>query len=404
MLADEALALIREVARPVTAREDVPLGSACGRILAEDVVATVDVPPHANAAVDGYAFCFDDHQGPDKLTSLPITRRIPAGEAPCHPLGRGEAARIFTGAPMPAGSDTVAMQENVQLDGANVILPANTRRGANRRHAGEDVTRGSIILNRGRRLRATDVGLAASAGLTSVTCRTPLNVAVFSTGNEVTEPGQELQPGKIYDANRYAVRALLDNLDCNVTDFGILPDDAETTRKSILTAARNHQVLMTSGGVSVGDEDHVQRTVREHGVLHAWYMAIKPGRPLVLGEIGDSAFVGLPGNPAAAIVTFLRFARPLLLLLAGASEVEPLTYRVRSGFERRKKGGRREYVRVHLQRARDGELEAQAFRREGAGILASLVETDGLAELPEAMTQLFRGDMIDVLPFSEVMS
>ena len=403
MTAAEALDLISRMASPVTPAEEVPLARAAGRILARDIVSTMDVPPHANAAVDGYAF-FHDDLADSGDTVLPVTARVAAGMALDRPARRGEAIRIFTGAPMPQGCDTVAMQENVRTEEGTIILDSRTRRGANRREAGEDVASGSTILRQGRRLGPFDIGLAASVGLTVLPCRQALRVALFSTGDEVTDPPGVLGPGAIFDANRHAVRALLEAVGCTVTDLGILPDDAAATRNAILDAAGRHHALMTSGGVSVGDEDHVQRTIREHGTLHAWYMAIKPGRPLVLGDIGDATFIGLPGNPAAAMVTFLRFARPLLLGLGGANDIAPMTFNVRSAFGRNKKGGRREYVRVHLRRDDDRVTEAHAFEREGAGLLSSLVDTDGLAELPEDMTRLEAGDMIEVLPFSEVLS
>ncbi len=403
MTAAQALDLISRMATPATSLKEVPLARAAGRILARDIVSTMDVPPHANAAVDGYAFFHDDLAETGEA-SLPVTARVAAGMALDRQARRGEAIRIFTGAPMPDGCDTVAMQENVRIAGDSVVLDSRTRRGANRREAGEDVAAGSTILRQGRRLGPFDIGLAASIGLAALPCREQLRVALFSTGDEVTDPPGILEPGAIFDANRHAVRALLEAVGCTVSDLGILPDDAAATRRAILDAAGEHHALLTSGGVSVGDEDHVQRTVREHGRLHAWYMAIKPGRPLVLGDIGDATFIGLPGNPAAAMVTFLRFARPLLLRLGGADDIAPMTFGVRSAFSRNKKGGRREYVRVHLHRNTDGVTEAHAFDREGAGLLSSLVDTDGLAELPEDMTRLEVGDMIEVLPFSEVLS
>jgi molybdopterin molybdotransferase len=402
MTAAEALALIASISRPVTEPEPVMLADAPGRVLAADVVAAMDVPPHDNAAVDGYAL-FHDDLDPDAETVLPVTGRVPAGHVLERPARRGEAIRIFTGAPMPDGPDTVMMQEDTAETDGRVILRPGIKRGANRRHAGEDVRAGSTILHAGRRLKPQDVGLAASAGVATLSCYAPLRVALFSTGDEVTEPGGALRPGAIYDANRYAVMGLLRALGCAVTDMGILADVGPETRTALTKAAESHHVLMTSGGVSVGDEDHVRRNILDQGTLHAWYMAIKPGRPLMLGQMGNAAFVGLPGNPAAAMVTFLRFARPLLLRLSGATEVDPLLFRVRAAFDRRKKAERREYVRVHLETGEDGELEAHAFAREGAGLLSSLVETDGLAELPEDMTRLEKGAMIEVLPFSEVM-
>ena len=404
MPVEQALALIAEIGRPLTACEAVPLAAASGRILGEDIVAPMDVPPHDNAAVDGYAVFHDDLAAAGE-TRLPVGGRIAAGHPLERPARRGEALRVFTGAAMPDGPDAIFMQEDVRLEDGMVVLPPGLRRGANRRSAGEDIRQGSIVLPAGRRLRPQDVGLAGSMGLAALPCRAPLRAAVFSTGDEVVEPGRPLPPGAVYDANRYAVMALLAGLGAEVTDLGILGDQGARTRAAIAEAARHHHVLMTSGGVSVGDEDHVRATLLEQGTLHAWYLAIKPGRPLMLGQIHDTAFIGLPGNPAAAMVTFLRFARPLILRLAGASAsaVDPIFFAVRSAFERKKKPGRREYIRVSLRPGSDGVLGAHAFGREGAGILSSLVETDGLAELPEDMTRLERGAMIQVLPFSEVI-
>jgi molybdopterin molybdotransferase len=406
MTTAEALARIAEVASAVTDGETVALRAAAGRILAEDVIAGHDVPPHDNTAVDGYAVYFDDLETHAE-SRLPVTGRIAAG----HPLERaarrGEALRIFTGAPMPGGSgddgpDTVMMQEDCREEGGEVVIMAGIKRGANRRSAGEDITAGSTILRRGRRLRPQDVGLAASAGRATLAVYKPLRVAIFSTGDELREPGDELGPGEIYDANRYALAALLESLGCAVTDLGILPDELATVREALGEAARAHDVLFTSGGVSVGDEDHVKAAVEAQGSLHFWRLAIKPGRPLALGQIGAVPFVGLPGNPAAAIVTFLRIARPLILRLAGASEVEPVLYRVRADFDHKKKLDRREWVRARLVALEGGGLAAVKFPREGAGILSSLVESDGLVELPEEMTQLTKGTMVDFLPFSEV--
>lgn len=401
MAVDEALAMIDAVAKPVTDSERVDLGRAAGRILAEDVVADHAVPPHDNAAVDGYAVFFDDLDGAGE-TTLPISGRIAAG----HPLGRaarrGEALRIFTGAAMPQGPDTVMMQEDCREDGGDVVILPGIKRGANRRSAGEDIARGSVILGRGRRLKPQDIGLAASVGRSHLVVHERLRVALFSTGDELRDPGSELSPGAIYDANRYALSALLEGLGCAVTDLGILPDDLATMQGALAAAAADHDMMFTSGGVSVGDEDHVKSAVEALGSLHFWRLAIKPGRPLALGQIGNIPFVGLPGNPVAAMVTFMRFARPLILRLAGASHVAPLLFRVRAGFDHRKKLDRREWVRARLEIGDDGDLAALKFPREGSGILSSLVASHGLVELPEEMTQLTKGTMVDFLPFSEV--
>jgi molybdopterin molybdotransferase len=410
MTTAEALARIGDIAAAVTDSETVPLAAAAGRILAADVTAEGQVPPHDNSAVDGYAVYFDDLHS-DGETRLPVTGRITAGHPLDRPARRGEALRIFTGAAMPPGDDgdgpegrpdTIMMQEDCREDGGDVIIMPGIKRGSNRRSAGEDIAAGSTILTRGRRLKPADVGLAASAGRATLDVYKPLRAAVFSTGDELREPGDDLVPGAIYDANRYALSALLDALGCAVTDLGILPDDLATVRDALGAAAANHDVLFTSGGVSVGDEDHVKAAVEAQGSLHFWRLAIKPGRPLALGQIAQVPFVGLPGNPAAAMVTFMRFARPLVLRLAGATEVEPVLYRVRADFDHKKKLDRREWVRARLAPLAGGGLAAVKFSREGAGILSSLVDSDGLVELPEDMTELAKGTMVDFLPFNEV--
>ena len=398
----EALALIAELAAPLTDPQDVELAETAGRVLASNITASMDVPPHDNSAVDGYAIHFAD-LNPETETILPVTGRAAAGHPLDRAAGRGEAIRIFTGAPMPQGPDTVMMQEDTREDDDRVVLMPGIRSGANRRHAGEDVKTGSLILTKGHRMRPQDVGLAASVGLARLPCYAPLSAAVFSTGDEVTEPGRDLPPGAVYDANRYALIGLLRGLGCRISDLGILADQGPATEQALVQAAGDHDVLLTSGGVSVGEEDHIRATIERLGTLHAWHMAIKPGRPLMLGQLAQTPLIGLPGNPAAAIVTFLRFARPLILRLAGATSVDPLLFKVRATFSRKKKTNRREFVRVRLKPGGDGELEAHAFPREGAGIMSSLVEADGLAELPEGMTQLDAGVMINVLPFSEVM-
>ncbi len=401
MTTAEALARIAEVASAVTEAETVPLRAAGRRILAADVVAGRTVPPHDNAAVDGYAVFFDD-LSPDGETRLPVTGRIAAGHPLGRPARRGEALRIFTGAVMPEGPDTVMMQEDCRVEGDDVVIMAGIKRGANWRSAGEDVQAGATILHAGHRLRPQDVGLAASVGLSELAVYRPLRAAVFSTGDELCEPGTDAPDGTIYDSNRYVLMALLEAQGCAVTDLGILPDDAATVRAALADAARGHDVLFTSGGVSVGEEDHVKAAVEAEGSLHFWRLAIKPGRPLALGQVGRVPFVGLPGNPVAVMVTFLRFARPLILRLAGCTEVVPLIYRLRADFDHKKKRDRREWVRARLVTSDDGALVAVKFPRDGAGILSSLVEADGLVELPEGMTHLERGTMVDFLPFAEV--
>ena len=407
MSVDEALALLAERVRSVAESEVVPLAETLDRILAEEVRATRSVPPHDNSAVDGYAVYFDDLD-PQGETRLPVTGRAAAG----HPLGRphrrGEAVRIFTGAPMPAGTDnasgpdTVMMQEDCRLEGDAVAIRPGIKRGANRRKTGEDVKAGAVILQAGQRLRPQDLGLAASIGLTALPVRRALEVALFSTGDELCEPGTLPPPGCVYDANRLTLAALLKRLGCRVGDLGILPDRRDVIRAVLDAGAARHDAIITSGGMSTGEEDHIKAAVEALGSLHFWRLAIKPGRPLALGQIRGKPFMGLPGNPVAMMVTFLRFARPVLLRLMGARETAPVLYRVRADFDHRKKHGRREWVRARLVADGSGGLAARKFPRDGAGILSSLVESDGLVELPESLTYLDAGSMVDFLPFSEV--
>jgi molybdopterin molybdotransferase len=394
------LLLARTVALPE--RESVPLRAARGRILAEDVVAQRAVPPHDNSAVDGYAV-FHADLAPDRETVLPVGGRAAAG----HPLGRaarrGEAIRIFTGAPMPAGPDTVMMQEDCTEADGKVVLKPGIMPGANRRRAGEDLAAGATALAAGSRLRAQEIGLAASLGLAALPVFRRLRVALLSTGDELGEAGAVLPEGAIYDANRHVIAALLEGLGCAVTDLGILPDRFPAIRDALAAAAASHDLVISSGGMSTGEEDHVKAAVEAQGSLHFWRLAIKPGRPVALGQIGLTPFMGLPGNPVAVMVTFLTLARPLVLRLAGAADVMPRSYHVTSGFSYRKKRERREYVRARLEPDGSGGWIARKFPRDGAGILSSMVESDGLVVLAEDAATLAEGDAVDFLPFRELI-
>ncbi len=409
MRAGEALELILGRLVRVTETEAVPLERAVDRILAEPVVSPIDVPGHDNSAVDGYAVYFDDLD-PAAETRLPVEGRAAAGHPFRRPARRGAAVRIFTGAPMPAGEDgrpgpdTVMMQEDCRLEGETVVIAPGIKRGSNRRLRGEDVIAGRTILAAGTRLRPQDVGLAASVGVTALQVSQPLRVALFSTGDELAEPGEALKPGAVYDANRFAIMGMLRQLGCTVTDLGILPDRREVIRLSLSVSAQDHDLLITSGGVSVGEEDHVKAAIEALGRLHLWRLAIRPGRPIALGQIDSEGravpFIGLPGNPVAVMVTFLRIARPIVLRLMGGRDLAPVMFRVRAGFGYAKKKDRREWLRARLVAGADGELRAEKYPHEGAGILTSMVEADGLVELPEEMTRLEAGAMVDFLPFS----
>lgn len=401
---EAALARIDERIVPVVETESALLSAACGRILARDLVAGMSLPPHSNSAVDGYAFAHGDLSG-EVDTVLPVGGRAAAGHPFGRPLARGEAIRIFTGAAMPDGADTVMMQEDCVLDGARVRLKPGIKKGANRRHAGEDVVTGEIALAAGRRLLPADLGLAAALGQVELPVFRRLRVALFSTGDEIREPGAALPPGAIYDANRFMLAALLARLGCEVDDLGIRPDRAGALADTLAAAAAGHDLIVTSGGVSTGEEDHVKTAIEKLGRLDFWRLAIKPGRPVALGRVAGVALVGLPGNPVAAMVTFAVVARPLILKLAGAAVAPLRTFPARAGFAHRKRPGRREFLRVSLERGQGAEATPVAvkFPRDGAGILSSVVHSDGLAILDETIHDLTPGDLVEFLPFSEVV-
>jgi molybdopterin molybdotransferase len=402
---DEMERLIAARIAPVPETEDVALRAAAGRVLASDIVAPIDLPPFDNSAVDGYAVRHA-HLNADSETRLTVIDRVQAGHVAARAVASGQAIRIFTGAPMPADTDTVFMQEDCRVDGSAVILPPGLARGANRRLKGEDVREGSTVLPAGRRLGAQDVALAAAMGHTHLPLRRRIRVALFSTGDEVVEPGMPRPAAAIYDANRYLLAALLERLGADVTDLGILADASEDLARALKDAAQDHDLVLTSGGVSTGEADHVRTAVEKIGRLVFWRVAIKPGRPVAMGVIQGSraddgaAFVGLPGNPAAVYVTFARIVRPLLLRLAGATPEPLVALPVQAAFAYRKKKGRREYVRVALRPAADGRIEAVKHAQEGAGVITSLTETDGLAELTEDATTVEPGSTVGFISYA----
>jgi molybdopterin molybdotransferase len=305
---------------------------------------------------------------------------------------------------MPDGADTVYMQEDIRLDAdGKVVLPAGLKRGANVRPAGEDIPAGTFALCAGQRLRPQDVALAAAFGLTEVQVRRRIRVAVFSTGNELVSPGSPRAPAQLFDSNRFMLMAMLKRLGCEVSDLGIVSDDRASLADGLKKVAATHDLILTTGGVSTGEEDHVKAAVESVGKLVLWRMAIKPGRPVAMGIIGGTPFIGLPGNPVASFVTFVHVVRPTVLALAGATHQHLIAMPVRAAFTYKKKIARREYVRVYLRKGDDGDLEAVKFPREGAGLLSSLVDTDGLVELGEAITQVEPGQIVGFLSYASLM-
>jgi molybdopterin molybdotransferase len=402
MSVDEAVAIIAARVKAVEQVESVALAAADGRILARDISAPLPLPPFTNSAVDGYAVASRDLPF-DKEQTFPVTGRVQAGASAQAPVKPGQAMRIFTGAPMPEGADTVFMQEDVRVEEGNVVLPAGLRPGANVRPVGEDIALGHAALKAGQRLRPQDVALAAAFGLTKIEVNRRIRVAVFSTGNELVSPGESRAAAQLFDSNRFMLMAMLARLGCEVSDLGILRDERASLASALREVAGSHDLILTTGGVSTGEEDHVKAGVESAGKLVLWRMAIKPGRPVAMGIIGGTPLIGLPGNPVASFVTFVHVVRPTVLALMGAAQERLVPMPVRAAFSYKKKSGRREYVRVSLWMAADGLLEAAKFPREGAGLLSSLVDTDGLVELGEAVTQVEPGEMVGFLGYANLM-
>ena len=402
MSVDEAVSIIAARVTAVRDIETVSLTAADGRILAKDISAPLPLPPFTNSAVDGYAVRSGDLAQVEEQ-AFPVAGRVQAGASAQGPVEPGHAVRIFTGAPMPQGADTVFMQEDVRLDQGRVVLPAGLKPGANVRPAGEDIPAGHSALAAGQRLRPQDVALAAAFGLTHVEVRRRIRVAVFSTGNELVSPGASRGAAQLFDSNRFMLMAMLVRLGCEVSDLGILRDDRVSLASALKSAAGTLDLILTTGGVSTGEEDHVKDAVESVGTLVLWRMAIKPGRPVAMGIIGGTPFIGLPGNPVASFVTFVHVVRPTVLALAGATQQHLIPMPVRAAFSYKKKIARREYVRVNLRRGENGVLEAVKFPREGAGLLSSLVDTDGLVELGEEITQVEPGQTVGFLDYASLI-
>ena len=390
---DEALATLLAQVQPLAGRETLATGAAVGRVLAADLISPVDVPPADNSAMDGYALRAADAGQP-----LPVTQRIPAGSVPA-PLPPGEAARIFTGAHVPPGADTVVMQEFTELVGDKVSVTRPITAGANVRLRGEDVHAGAVVLPAGTRLDAVAIGLAATAGAAELIVTRRPRVALFSTGDELVMPGEPLPPGAIYNSNRFTLRALLESLGCEVIDLGIVPDRLDATRAALREAASKADVILTSGGVSVGEEDHLRPAVQAEGQLDLWAIAIKPGKPFAYGRVGAAHFIGLPGNPVSSLVTFLVLVRPFLLKLQGAARLTPRGYRLAAGFDWPKPDKRREFLRVRL----DEEGGLAMFSNQSSGVLTSAFWADGLLDNPAG--QAFKaGDAVRFIPFAELLA
>lgn len=412
MTLDDALSQLLAHAEPLTGDDTLPTFDADGRVLAQDVVSALQVPPQDNSSMDGYAVRCADLQNVN--TVLRVTQRIPAGQQGTL-LKAGEAARIFTGAPIPLGADAVVMQEDAQpvsdADPAAVQVAVTSlpQPGQWIRRSGEDVTRGDTVLTRGARLHPASLGLAASIGLSHLQVSRKPRVALFSTGDELVMPGdvapEDMRPGAIYNSNRFFLRALLHRLGCEVSDLGIVPDRRELTIAALKSAADHHDLILTSGGVSMGEEDHVKPAVQSLGSLNLWQIGMKPGKPFAYGEVrrdgnlGQAHFIGLPGNPVSSFVTFLLLVRPFILKLQGAQQLQPPQVTLPAHFDVPKADRRREFLRVR----RNAQGGLDLFPNQSSGVLTSAVWGDGLLDNP-AGTTIRKGDAVTYLSFADLLS
>lgn len=401
MTVDDALEFILSKATPLADTHDLEISCALGRVLARPQISTLNVPFADNSAMDGYAFSSGDIAA-NGDTRLRVSQRIAAGQT-SQSLIPGTAARIFTGAQIPLGADCVVMQEHCLVEDDTVIVSPPLHAGQNIRARGEDVKSGVTILDAGIKLRPQDLGLAASIGLARLPVYRPLRVAIFCTGDELTAPGTDLLPGKIYNANRYTLTGLLQALHCEVIDFGIVPDNLAATRTVLAAAAQQNDLIITSGGVSVGDEDHVKAAVETLGQLDMWRIAMKPGKPLAFGNVGSTPFFGLPGNPVSVFATFCLFARPFILRRQGMAQTLPQSFLVRADFDWLQSGNRREYLRARLHTGAEGITSAVIYPNQSSAALTSVSWSHGLICIAEGTT-VQRGQMVSFMPFNELLA
>ena len=398
---DEALALLKGRIAPLSATERVALADAVGRVLAEEVRAPRPVPAFDNSAVDGYAFSHADYLA--AKGRLKISGRVAAGHPGSGPIAEKTAARVFTGAVMPEGADTVAMQEDVTLEDAGgdelAVIPEGLKQGANRRKAGEDLAAGEVLIGPGRRLRPQDLAAIASTGTAQIACHRRLRLAIVSTGDEIVRPGHTLAEGQVYDSNVYLLRALLETIGAEVNDLGVLTDRRDAVTAALADAAGKHDAIVTSGGASRGEEDHVVKAVEAMGKLHMWQLAIKPGRPMGFGQIDECLFFALPGNPVAVMVCFLLYVRPVLLRRSGADWPEPRRYLLPAAFSMKKKPDRREFLRGMFVADAAGRQTIDKYPRDGSGLVSSLRAADGLIEIAEEVISVSPGDPVAFIPF-----
>lgn len=400
MASDEAMAFLLSHARTIEGTETVSLDQAIGRVLAEPVKSTLNVPPWNNSAMDGYVI---RHADINTGSNVKVTQRIPAGSSG-EPLVKGTAARIFTGAPIPDDADTVVMQEHCSAVDDNVIIEKMPEAGANVRLAGEDIKAGEVVLHAGTQLGPQHLGMAASVGVAELVVYRKLKVAIFSSGDELVMPGNPLSPGQIYNSNQFTLKGLLQSLGCEVINLGMVEDTLAATCDALSAAAEKADLILASGGVSVGEEDHVKPAVEKLGSLELWKIAMRPGKPLAFGHVQNVPFIGAPGNPVSLFVTFSIFARPFIKIMQGQQDnLQPAVLQLPADFDWTRPDSRLEYARARMQTDADGRLSVSVYPSRSSGVLSSVAWANGLVVI-DIGQQITRGDMVNFIPFSEIFS
>jgi molybdopterin molybdotransferase len=396
---EQALESITSEIHAVEGKERLTITASLGRVLAEQVIAPFDVPPHRNSAMDGYAIRYEDLDTAAD-TQLKVIGKSFAGQPFDGSVNKGEVVRIMTGAVVPTGADTVVMQEHVQADGDHITLSADHKLGQNIRHPGEDMKQGAQVLQAGRIINAADIGLMASLGIAEITVRRKPRVVIFSTGDELRGIGENLGEGDIYDSNRYTLRALLSRLNIDLIDMGVIRDDPQAIGNALQQAAETADMVITSGGVSVGEADFVKQKLDELGKVGFWKIAMKPGKPLAFGKLGKAFFLGLPGNPVSVMATFILFARPAIQLMQGTNPESPLRLRARLSSDIRKQPGRRDYQRGIFIQNPDGTLEASNTGIQGSHMLSSMSQANCFIVIPQESGSMSAGEEVEVIPFN----
>ena len=394
---EKAVSILEKRIKCIKKTQKIKLDQALGRILSKDIVSKLNVPPFNNTAVDGYAFKYS-HLNKKKETALKLAGRITAGQNFNKKIKTGEIARVFTGAKVPEGADTVIMQEDCNTADNQIVLKPGIFKGANIRKKGEDIKYGRKIISKGSKLKAQDIALIASVGIKEIGVFEKLTVGIFTTGNELYEPGTKTSNSGIYDSNRYCLKNLLETINCSVKDYGIKKDNEKLIKNTLKKISKECDLIITTGGMSVGEEDYVRKVLEKNGSLNFWNIAIKPGRPVALGNIFKKPFIGLPGNPVSVMITFLKIALPTINKLSGFSSPKEKNFIVITDFNFKKKSGRKEFLRVTISKNLNGQIKIKNYPKSGSGVFTSMVETDGLIELPEKLTYLKKGTKIRFVP------